>query len=197
MMIGTQMITKGLNFDRVTLVGVLSADQSLYSSDFRAGERTFSLITQVVGRSGRGEKQGEAFIQTFTPDHEIIQLAAQQDYESFYQRELEMRRLQNAPPFFDWIAFSASGTDEALVLNVLQRCKWMLQNSFSDSESVQVLGPVPMSIVKMNDRFRYRLQICCHNSPRVRQILSSVLTACGKMKETKQVSVYIENDPNP
>ena len=196
-MIGTQMITKGLNFDRVTLVGVLSADQSLYSSDFRAGERTFSLITQVVGRSGRGEKQGEAFIQTFTPDHEIIQLAAQQDYESFYQRELEMRRLQNAPPFFDWIAFSASGTDEALVLNVLQRCKWMLQNSFSDSESVQVLGPVPMSIVKMNDRFRYRLQICCHNSPRVRQILSSVLTACGKMKESKQVSVYIENDPNP
>ena len=111
--------------------------------------------------------------------------------------ELEMRRLQNAPPFFDWIAFSASGTDEALVLNVLQRCKWMLQNSFSDSESVQVLGPVPMSIVKMNDRFRYRLQICCHNSPRVRQILSSVLTACGKMKELKQVSVYIENDPNP
>ena len=197
LMIGTQMIAKGLNFDRVTLVGVLSADQSLYSNDFRAGERTFSLITQVVGRSGRGETPGEAFIQTFTPDNEIIQLAAQQNYEAFYQRELEMRRLQNAPPFFDWIAFSASGENEALVLEVLSRCKWMLQNSFSDPDSVQVLGPVPMSVVKINDRYRYRLQICCHSSPQIRQVLSSVLTACGKMKETKQVSVYIENDPGP
>ena len=197
LMIGTQMIAKGLNFDNVTLVGVLSADQSLYSNDFRAGERTFSLITQVIGRSGRGEKSGEAFIQTYTPDNEIIRLAAQQNYEAFYHRELEMRRLQNAPPFFDWIAFSASGENEAKVLETLSRCKWMLQSSFDDSDSVQILGPVPMSIVKMNDRYRYRLQICCHNSPRVRQVLASVLTACGRLKEMKHVSVYVENEPGP
>ena len=197
LMIGTQMIAKGLNFDHVTLVGVLSADQSLYCNDFRAGERTFSLITQVIGRSGRGAEPGEAFIQTFTPDNEIIRLAAQQNYEAFYLRELEMRRLQNAPPFFDWIAFSASGEDEDRVLDSLLRCKWMLQNSFTDSDSVQILGPVPMSVVKLNDRYRYRLQICCHSSPRIRQVLSSVLSACGKMKEMKQVSVYIETDPGP
>ena len=108
-----------------------------------------------------------------------------------------MRRLQNAPPFFEWIAFSASGENETQVLETLSRCKWMLQSSFTDSDSVQILGPVPMSIVKMNDRYRYRLQICCHNSPRVRQVLASVLTACGRLKEMKHVSIYIENEPGP
>ena len=111
-MIGTQMITKGLNFDRVTLVGVLSADQSLYSSDFRAGERTFSLITQVVGRSGRGKKQGRAVIQTFTPENQTILQAAKQDYEDFYSSEIELRRLQNAPPVVDRYTITASGQTE-------------------------------------------------------------------------------------
>ena len=100
-LVGTQMVTKGLNFENVTLVGVLSADQSLYAGDYRAGERTFSLITQVVGRSGRGSKPGRAVIQTFTPENETIQLAAKQDYDAFYASELELRKLQNAPPFSD------------------------------------------------------------------------------------------------
>ena len=195
LMIGTQMIAKGLNFDNVTLVGVLSADQSLYSNDFRAGERTFSLITQVIGRSGRAEKPGEAFIQTFTPGNEILRLAARQDYEGFYQREVEMRRLQNAPPFYDWIAFSASGEEEGQVIRALQHCKWMLEESFSSEDRVQVLGPIPMAVVKVSDRYRYRLQLCCHGSPKVRKVLASVLAACGRMKEMNHLYFYIENDP--
>ena len=194
LMIGTQMIAKGLNFNNVTLVGVLSADQSLYSNDFRAGERTFSLITQVIGRSGRGEKPGEAIIQTYTPDNEIICLAANQDYENFYQREIEMRRIQNAPPFYDWIAFSATGKDERKVLQALHRCKWMLESCFDESDNVQILGPVPMNIVKMNDDYRYRLQLCCHSNSKIRSILASVLSACGKEKEMSHIHFYIEND---
>ncbi len=196
-MVGTQMIAKGLDFDNVTLVGVLSADQSLYSNDFKAGERTFSLITQVVGRSGRGTKQGEAFIQTYTPENEIIRLAAMQDYESFYWRELEMRRLQKAPPFYDWISFSATGKEEAQVLSSLQICKTILQESFTDDDHVQILGPVPMSVVKLNDRFRYRLLLCCSTNLKIRQVLSSLLTFCARKKEMNRVFFYVENEPSP
>lgn len=196
LMIGTQMIAKGLNFDNVTLVGVLSADQSLYSNDFKAGERTFSLLTQVIGRSGRGEKPGEAYIQTFTPDNEIINLAGKQDYESFYQQEIEMRRIQKAPPFYDWIAFTASGSDEAKTIDALCRCKSMLENSLTEADFIQIMGPVPLGIVKMNDQYRYRLQICCHSNARLRTILASVLSECANRKEMKHVHFYIDNDPS-
>jgi len=108
-MVGTQMVTKGLNFENVTLVGVVSADQSLYSGDYRSGERTFSLITQVVGRSGRGQKPGRAIIQTFTPENEIILQAARQDYEAFYHSEIELRKLQNTPPFSQLLSVTVSG----------------------------------------------------------------------------------------
>lgn len=107
-MVGTQMVTKGLNFENVTLVGVISADQSLYAGDYRATERTFSLITQVVGRSGRFEKPGRAVIQTFTPENETIRQAARQDYESFYRAEIELRRLQALPPFTELLCITMS-----------------------------------------------------------------------------------------
>ena len=194
-MIGTQMIAKGLDFDNVTLVGVLSADQSLYCNDFRAGEHTFSLLTQVIGRCGRGEKNGEAYIQTFTPDNEIIKLAARQDYESFYRQEIGMRRLQNAPPFSDRIAFSASGTDEGRVIRGLQRAKTTLHAMLSPEDAAEILGPVPFAVVKMNDRYRYRLFLSCRVNKRIRQILSAVLTACSRDSENRKLSFYIENDP--
>ena len=98
-MVGTQMVTKGLNFENVTLVGVICADQGLNAGDYRASERTFSLITQVIGRSGRFEKPGRAVIQTYTPQNETILQAAAQDYESFFRSEIELRRLQRLPPF--------------------------------------------------------------------------------------------------
>ena len=195
LMIGTQMIAKGLNFENVTLVGVVSADQGLYSNDFRAGERTFSVLAQVIGRCGRGEKPGEAVIQTFTPDNEIIRLAAGQDYESFYQAELDMRRVQNAPPFYDWIAFSASGRNEDQVLQSLNKCRRMLETLFSQKgELVELLGPIPMAVVKVSDRYRFRIQIRCRMNRNIRQILSAVLIACSQEREMRDVSFYIENE---
>ena len=194
-MIGTQMVAKGLNFENVTLVGVISADQSLYSNDFRAGERTFSLLTQVIGRAGRSEKTGEAFIQTFTPENEIIRLAAKQDYEAFYQRELEMRKIQNASPFYDWIAFSGVGKEEKQLLYGLQTCREMLIKLLAGEEVLQILGPVPMSVVRVNDRYRYRLLICCKINRNIRRILASVLAACSREKEMRHISFYIENEP--
>ncbi len=195
LMIGTQMIAKGLHFDNVTLVGVISADQSLYSNDFHAGERTFSLITQVIGRCGRGVKPGEAFIQTYTPNNEILRLAARQDYQAFFHRELEMRRIQNAPPFYDWVALSASGKNEAAVLSTLNLCGQMLKKMLMAEDAVQIWGPVPHSVLKVNDHFRYRIQICCHAGRRIRQLLSSVLVACEKERKMNKVALFVENDP--
>ncbi len=194
-MVGTQMIAKGLNFENVTLVGVISADQGLYANDYRAGEKTFSLLAQVIGRCGRGDRPGEAMIQTFTPDSEIIRLAATQDYEAFYRAEIEMRRLQNAPPFLHWAALSASGKEEDQVLSSLRKCRVMLENMLQQQgEEAELLGPVPMSVVKVNDRYRYRLQIRCRMNRTIRRILSAVLTACGQDREMRNVSFYVENE---
>ena len=197
LMIGTQMIAKGLDFENVTLVGVLLADQSLYCNDFRAGERTFSLLTQVIGRCGRGAVPGEAYIQTYTPDNEIIRLAAKQDYESFYRKEIDMRRLQNAPPFSDRIGFTAVGTDESKVLASLRTAASMMQNLFVQDDGVDICGPVPLSVVKINDLYRYRLVLTCRPNRRIRQVLSAVLNACSRDSSSRNVSFYIENDPVP
>ncbi len=110
-LLGTQMIAKGLDFENVTLAGVLDADLSLYSGDFRAGERTFSLLTQAVGRSGRRDKAGRAVIQTYTPENRVIQAAASQDYEAFYRYEIEMRQALMAPPFQDRYQVSFRGRE--------------------------------------------------------------------------------------
>ena len=194
-MVGTQMVTKGLNFENVTLVGVISADQSLYSGDYRAGERTFSLITQVVGRSGRGAKPGRAVIQTFTPENQTIKQAAMQDYEAFYQSEIQLRRLQNAPPLCDLFSVTASGLDEEQVLKTVHYIKKWLSELLRDIPGTTVLGPAPLSVVKVNNRYRYRVNICCAASGNIRKIISHVVTECSRDKRFKGVSVYADNDP--
>ena len=134
-------------------------------------------------------------IQTFTPDNEIIRLAASQDYEAFYRAELEMRRIQNAPPFCQWAALTASGKSEERVLNALRKCRQMLGAMLEQSgEPAELLGPVPLSVVKVSDRFRYRLQIRCRINKSIRQILSSVLIACSQDREMRDVSIYVENE---
>ncbi len=193
-MVGTQMIAKGLNFDRVTLVGILSADQSLYANDYRAGERSFSLFTQVIGRCGRADLPGEAYIQTYTPDSEIIRYAAKQDYDSFYRSELEMRRLQCSPPFRDWTAFSATGRDEAQLIRALHRCREQLIAMLPKGE-VQIFGPMPMPVVKVNDRYRYRLQLSCSMTRQIRMVISSLLRSCASDREMRKIRFYVENDP--
>ncbi|MBO6039696.1 MAG: primosomal protein N' [Oscillospiraceae bacterium] len=194
-MVGTQMVTKGLNFENVTLVGVLSADQSLYAGDYRAGERTFSLITQVVGRSGRGEKPGRAVIQTYTPDNETIRQAARQDYDAFYASELELRRLQNAPPFRDILTLTASGPDERTVLQVCRHAKDRLAALLGPRSNAELLGPTPLAVVRVNNRFRYRVIVNGKNSAALRAALSQTVCECNTDRRFRGVCVFADNDP--
>ena len=194
-MVGTQMVTKGLNFENVTLVGVISADQSLYCGDYRAGERTFSLITQVVGRSGRGAKPGRAVIQTFTPENETILQAARQDYLSFYESEIELRRLQGAPPFAELLAVTVSGQNEEHVVRACRYIRDRLEGSAPKDAVAAILGPTPMAVVKVNNRFRYRVNISGRADARLRELISGIVTECGRDKRFADVSVYADNDP--
>lgn len=195
-MVGTQMVTKGLNFENVTLVGVISADQSLYCSDYRSGERTFSLITQVVGRGGRGKKPGRAIIQTFTPQNEIIRQAAAQDYESFYKSELELRKLQGTPPFKDIISITASGMSEDRVLHCCADIRNVLHASLKDCSDASILGPAPLPVVKVNNRYRYRINVCCRANGDMRKIISAVLIKFNSDAKYKGVSIFADNNPS-
>ena len=195
-MVGTQMVAKGLNFSNVTLVGVLSADQSLYAADYRASERTFSLVTQVIGRGGRGERPGRAVIQTFTPENDVIRRAAAQDYPAFYAAELEMRRLQQTPPFADLFAITASGEDEARVLACIRAAREMLIGLAGDRPDLRILGPAPLPVVRVMGRYRYRITVSCRADREIRGILSGVVIACSTEKEFRGVSVFADADPS-
>ena len=194
-MVGTQMVTKGLNFENVTLIGVLSADQSLYCGDYRSGERTFSLITQVVGRSGRGNKPGRAVIQTFTPQNEIIRLAAAQDYDGFYQSEIRLRRLQHTPPFADIISITASGAEESAVLKCCSDIRSILAASVRSRPDVNILGPAPLPVVKVNNRYRYRVNLSCRADKEMRELVSAVLIKLNSSGKYRGVSIFADNNP--
>ena len=195
-MVGTQMVTKGLNFENVTLVGVISADQSLYAGDYRAGERTFSLITQVVGRSGRGQKPGRAVIQTFTPDNETIVQAAAQDYPAFYRSEIEIRKLQHTPPFSELLSVTASGMNEEHVYRACRQIQQRLEGLVSPSGSAEVLGPAPLAVVKVNNRYRYRVMIYGQPGSGLRGIVAGVVMEFCRDKAFADVAIYADNDPN-
>ena len=195
-LVGTQMVAKGLDFENVTLVGVVAPDLSLYVDDFRAGERTFSLLTQVVGRAGRGEKQGRAVIQTFTPKNDVIHCAALQDYDGFYGREIELRRLRNDPPFAQHIVVTASGLEEGAVLRCCSRLRRTLERDLPKLPGPwQLLGPAPAAVVKVNNRYRYRLTLTGRPDKAFRTLLAYLLQAAQKDKENKGVCVYADVDP--
>lgn len=194
-MVGTQMVTKGLNFENVTLVGVICADQSLYSGDYRAGEKSFSLITQVVGRSGRGEKTGRAVIQTFTPQNQTILQAARQDYEDFYTAEIEMRRIQNVPPFVDRYTITASGQNEEQVEWAIRYLFDLMSLSAKEIPETSVLGPAPLPIVKVNNRFRHRINITGRNSAAIRRAVSAAVIECSCDKRFRGVNFFADHDP--
>jgi primosomal protein N' (replication factor Y) len=194
-LVGTQMVTKGLDFENVTLAGVISADTSLYANDYRAHERTFSLITQVIGRSGRGAKPGRAVIQTFTPQNEVIRLAARQDYDSFYEREIRLRELSGSPPIKDMFVITASGIDELAVLRGCTLLRGALSGYLADMTGVELLGPAPAPVVKINDRFRYRLSLCCANTRRVRETVAHTIREFSKDNRNRGVGVYADVCP--
>lgn len=194
-LVGTQMVTKGLNFENVTLVGVLSADQTLYSSEYRAGEKTFSLITQVIGRSGRFEKPGRAVIQTFTPENQIIRQAANQDYDSFYEEEISLRRMAGTPPFSEMYVLTATGADENAVVRCCRDIRAEMLRLSHDVPGIRVLGPAPLPVAKVNNTWRYRVTVCGPESKAVRLAVSSVLIRCNTEKQYRGVTVYADFNP--
>ena len=198
-LVGTQMVAKGLDFENVTLVGVMAADLSLYIDDYRAGERTFSLLTQVVGRAGRGSKLGRAVIQTYTPENEVVLCAAAQDYDSFYEQEITLRQVRGCPPFRDLFVLTASGLSEPAVLSACMRLRRALEEWLRRPElrgvAAQLLGPAPASVAKVNDRYRYRLTLACRNTKPVRAMVAYLVRCAQKDKENRGVSVSADVNP--
>ena len=194
-MIGTQMVTKGLNFDDVTLVGVLNADQRLYSGGYRDAERTFSLITQVIGRGGRAESEGRAVIQTFTPENQVIRLAARQDYEAFYRQEIDLRRVQKCPPFTQLIALTAAGGDEQTVLRCCGCIRDILHRGLGSRVNLSILGPAPYPVVRVKGQYRYKISLACEPDREIRALVSKILIYCNTDKNFRGVSVYADMNP--
>ena len=195
-LIGTQMVAKGLNLPNVTLVGVLDADLSLYTGGYRAGETTFNMLTQVVGRAGRGEHSGRAVIQTLVPDHQVIKLAARQNYDAFYDLEINLRRVQNAPPFGDLVTITVLGQDEAAVLRGAAKFRDSLNACLRQppytSENCTVLGPAPCPVPKINYNYRYQLTLRCRMTKNLRLLLSSLLRQFMQDKANRGVSAFID-----
>ena len=196
-MLGTQMIAKGLNFPNVTLVGIISIDKALFTGDFRSYERTFSLITQVAGRSGRGDKPGRAFIQTYVPDHYVINLAAEQNYDEFFVQESALRKALLYPPYCDICAVSFSSIMESRVIEGSGFFLELLKEYISANNikiPLRVLGPSPCTLGRINNRYRYRLIIKCRVSQQFRDMISCCLG--GFFAERKFSEVRISADIN-
>ena len=199
LIVGTQMVAKGLDFENVTLAAVLSADQTLYSDDFRSYERAFSLLTQVVGRSGRGRYAGRALIQTFTPENAIFRLAASQDYLSFYREEVRLRQALLYPPFVDICMIGFSGLTEdklrlasAYFLGLLQE----LAAKEYAALPMRVLKPTPAAVVKVSGKYRYKILIKCRNSRDFRELISRLLIAFPQERRFSGVSVFADINPD-
>ena len=195
-LIGTQMVAKGLNLPNVTLVGVLDADLSLYTGGYRAGENTFNMLTQVVGRAGRGDAPGRAMIQTLVPEHQVIKLAAKQDYDGFYDLEINLRRVQNAPPFGDIASVTFTGQEETAVLRGAAKFRDSLnaclrQDTYKE-EHCTVLGPAPCVVPKINYHFRYQLTLRCHMTRPLRLLIAYLLREFSKDKANKGVSAFVD-----
>ena len=194
-LLGTQMVAKGLDFENVTLVGVVDADMSLYVDSFRAAETTFSLLTQVVGRAGRGSSAGIAVIQTMNPEHPVIQLAAAQDYDGFYNLEIGIRQLRRFPPFSDLFLITFTGVQEEQVMRAAARFRVALLESLKKSSGLAeavLLGPAPAPVVKVNYTYRYRLTLSCRNTREVRQLLSYHLREFARDKQNRGVSAFAD-----
>ena len=195
-LIGTQMVAKGLNLPQVTLVGVLDADLSLYAGGYRAGETTFNMLTQVVGRAGRGDTPGRAVIQTLAPEHQVIRLAAEQDYEGFYNLEIQLRRVQSAPPFGDYAIVTFLGKEENNVIAAGAKFRDSIRAALEQpdyaAERCTVLGPAPCPVPKINYNFRYQLTLRCAMTKKLRSLLAWLLGKLSSDKELRGVSAFVD-----
>ncbi len=198
-MLGTQMVAKGFNFPNVTLVGVLLADQTLFSDDFRSYEKTFSLLTQVIGRSGRGENKGKAIIQTFSPEHSIINLAKEQNYEKFYNSEIQMRKVMLYPPFSNICIIGFVGKNEKTALLVshefCDRLKILIKSKYCNLP-VRLLGPAAAGVLKVDNKYRYKIIIKYKNSKDFRNMVSDLLLEFGDKKKSRDVAIFVDVNPD-
>ena len=193
-MVGTQMVAKGLDFEDVTLVGVLGIDSLLFAQGFRAYENVFSLITQVVGRSGRAKDPGFAIIQTTDPDNPVLNLAAAQDYDAFFEQEIAYRKLGLYPPFCGLCVIGFAGAKEVEVARAAARFAALLgqQAAKQPDLPLRVLGPTPGSIEKINDTYRYKLTIKCRNDRRFRDLVRSALELYEQEKLPSKATVAVD-----
>ncbi|WP_100330860.1 primosomal protein N' [Bacillus xiapuensis] len=192
-LLGTQMIAKGLDFPNITLVGVLTADTMLHVPDFRSAEKTFQLLTQVSGRAGRHQLLGEVIIQTYTPEHYSIQLAGQQDYDQFYQREMMIRKLGHYPPFYYLALVTVSHSDVMTASSVTEKITQYLQSHVS--EEAIILGPVASPIPRINDRYRYQCLIKYKREPKLKGLLKTVTEHYTKQYKDKDLQVAVDVNP--
>ncbi len=191
-LLGTQMVAKGLDFPNVSLVGVIGADRANNSDDYRAFERTFSLLTQVVGRAGRASDSGRAIIQTTDPQNSIISLAARQDYDGFYKEEILTRKLLVYPPYCDICSVFSQSSDrviaEETINEIFEKIKNFINDEYRDVK-IMILGPCPASVMKVNNRYRYRMIIKCRDNSRFREMLKKATNV--KLKRDASITVDI------
>jgi len=192
LLVGTQMIAKGLHFPNVTLVGIVSADTQLNLPDFRAGENTFQLLTQVAGRSGRGEKGGEVIVQTYTPEHYSIKCACNYDFPSFYQQELSFRKELGYPPFTQLVSLIIKGLNE----NRVRRSSILLEKLLKEDNGPKcpLIGPAPCPLEKIRDKYRWRIMVKCRNQQNREDILLRA-KSCWKRIPRKDENLIIDVDP--
>ena len=197
-LLGTQMVTKGHDFPNVTLVGVLLADTSLYLDDYRANERTFQLITQVVGRAGRQKKRGTAVIQTYNPEHPVLLLAAAQDYKTFYENEIAARKALVFPPFCDIALITVSSADEIILQKAVydtdSALRKLLSGEFSDVKII-LFGPFEAPVYKVKETYRMRFVIKCKSNKRLRFMIKTASDSVMR-KYKKNISISVDINPN-
>ncbi len=193
-LLGTQMVTKGLDFHEVTLVGVLAADTSLAVDDFRANERSFSLFTQVCGRAGRGDREGRAVIQTYQPYNATIKYAKTHDYTAFYENEILQRKRLNYPPFCDIIYIMVTGEDEIEVSGITTGIADRIKQYMSDNTDIySILGPGAAPIEKIRNNYRYRILLKAKSSDSVSRLLRDIY----EVHEKSRKKVFLSIDTNP
>ena len=191
-LVGTQMIAKGLHFPNVTLVGIIFADMALHQPDFRAGERTFQLLTQVAGRAGRGDVEGEVFVQSFTPFHPAIQFARRHDFVGFYEQEIEFRKELNYPPFARIALLTLKGRNEQKVQFAAEHVKRELEKLTADLKGTMLLGPAPAPLLRAETFYRYQVMLRVRQMPEVSRRLTRLITG---LVLPDDVSVAVDIDP--
>lgn len=197
-LIGTQMVTKGLDFENVTFVGILSVDSSLYLNDYRAAENTFSMLTQVIGRCGRGEKPGRAILQTFSPQNSVLMYSVSQNYDAFYNEEVKIRKELKYPPFGDICVFTLSGVIAEQTGEVANRlCDLAREgiNQFSKYIDASVLGVSPAPIYKVAGRYRWRVIIKCRNDRAFRTLVNKIMQGFYAVRSYKAITLSVDINP--